>query len=347
MNQNKVLFVDDEINVLSAIRRSVMEESYTAFFAGSASDALATMEKHEISVIVTDMRMPVMDGLTLLKMVKEKYPRTVRIVLSGFTQLSQMLATINQGEIFKFITKPWATETELLPVVRQGVDYYNLQVERDTLRENLAKRNIAYQNIFRSMEQKKLQEKEELHNLYKISGLLFSFWRKTLTLALSEPMKHLSTQDEIVDVIEEIYLTYLSQLPTVVDSRTSSTLINDITENCEKRLVINNASNLETKIEGNHKYLVMLFKILVHNVPTEYKKINCDLVQNKQSPGKLELIFAMNLKPNQLSVSDKNRLKIACALLNKMGNFYNMSVLSECVGDELSIIRVIWKVSEA
>jgi len=291
--------------------------------------------------------MDVANKIFLTFEVKEKYPRTVRVVLSGFTQLSQMLATINQGEIFKFITKPWATETELLPVVRQAIDYYNLQVERDTLRKNLAKRNIAYQNIFRGMEQKKLQEKEELHNLYKISGILFSFWRKTLTFALNEPMKHLSTQDEIVDVIEEIYLTYLSQLPTVVDSRTSSALTNDITENCENRLVINNITNLETKIEGNHKYIVMLFKILVHHIPIEYKKINCDLVQDMQSPGKLELIFDMNLKLNQLSVSDKNRLKISCALLNKMGSIYNMSVLSEYVGDKLSIIRVIWKVSEA
>ena len=157
MSENKVLFVDDEVNVLSAIRRAVIEEAYTSFFAGSASEALATMEKHEISVIITDMRMPIMDGLTLLKHVKEKYPRTVRVVLSGYTQLSQMLATINQGEIFKFITKPWTTEAELLPVVRQAVDYYNLQVERDTLRENLAKRNLAYQNIFRVMEQKKAQ----------------------------------------------------------------------------------------------------------------------------------------------------------------------------------------------
>jgi len=347
MSGNKVLFVDDEVNVLSAIRRAVMEESYTPVFASSASEALAIMEKHEISVIVTDMRMPVMDGLTLLKIVKEKYPKTVRIVLSGYTQLSQMLATINQGEIFKFITKPWTTEEELLPVVRQAVDYYNLQVERNTLRENLAKRNLAYQNIFRVMEQKKVQEKEELQNLYKISGLLFSFWRKSLTLALDEPMKHVRAQDEVVDVIEEIYLTYLSQLPTVIDSKTSSNLINDIARNCDNRLAVTNVAKSEFKTQGNHKYLLMLFKILVHNIPEQDKKISCDLMQKKPSPAMLELIFDMNLKPSQLSLSAQNRLKISCALLNKMGKFYNMSVLSEYVGEELSNIRVIWEVSEA
>jgi len=346
MDQRKVLFVDDETNVLSAIKRAVIDEYYTAFFVGSASEALDLMEKHEFSVIVTDMRMPVMDGLTLLKLVKEKYPRTVRVVLSGYTQLSQMLATINQGEIFKFITKPWTTEQELLPVIKQAIDYYNLQVERDTLRENLAKRNLAYQNIFKAMEQKKVEEKEELHNLYKISGLLFSFWRKTVKVAIDEPMNQLRSQDEIVNVIEEIYLTYLSQLPIVVDSRTFSQLINEIAEISGKRLVINNISNCELKIQGNHKYLLMTFKIVIHNIPEKYKNISCDLVQEKGLSGKLKLSFDLNLKDYQFSGSDKNRLNIVCALLNKMGNLYNMSVVSEYVGEELDNIRVIWEVGE-
>jgi len=347
MTQNTVLFVDDESNVLSAIRRAVMEESYTSFFAGSGAEALATMEQHEISVIVTDMRMPVMDGLTLLKLVKEKYPRTVRVVLSGYTQLSQMLATINQGEIFKFITKPWTTEQELIPVVRQAVDYYNLQLERDVLRENLAKKNLAYQNIFRMVEQKKVQEKEELHNLYKISETLFSLWRKNIAFASDESMNYAVKQDEVVSIVEEIYLTYLSQLPTVVDSRTFSSLISEITKNCDNRLVMNYVSNSEFKTQGNHKYLLMMFKILVYNVPVNYGKINCELIRNSRSVGMLELVFDMNLRSHQLSISDQNRLKVSCALLNKIGNFYDIKVSLQYVENELNNIRVIWEASEA
>lgn len=335
MSQNKVLFVDDESNVLSAIRRAVIEESYMSFFAGSGADALAILEKNEISVIVTDMRMPVMDGLTLLKIVKEKYPQTVRVVLSGFTQLSQLLATINQGEIFKFITKPWTTENELLPIVNQAIDYYNLQVERDTLRENLAKKNTAYQNIFRGMEQKKAQEKEELHNLYKISESLFSLWRKNVT-----------NQVEMVNIVEKIYLTYLDQLPIVVDSRTSSNLINEITTACDERLEIHNTSKVEIKTQGNHAFLVMIFKILMHAIPEEYKKINCKLSQKKEQDEALQLVFDIDLKSNRLSLEVENHLKIACVLLNKIGNFYNMSVSLEYVENELSHICVNWVVSE-
>jgi two-component system response regulator HupR/HoxA len=347
MSQDKILFVDDEINVLNAIRRAIIEESYTPFFAESASKALEIMEKNDISVIVTDMRMPVMDGLALLKVVKEKYPKTVRVVLSGYTQLSQMLATINQGEIFKFITKPWTTEEDFLPVIKQAIEYYNLQLERDHLRESLAQRNLAYQNIFRVMEQKQAQEKEELHNLHKINGWIFSHWRKNIRSVVDDSMEHVTELDEFIDVVEEIYLTYLSQLPTVVDVRTSSNLVNDIIKNCDKRLTITNSSDSEFKTQGNHKYLLMMFKILVHYVPENYEKINCELFHNNPSAGTLELIFNIGLRFNQFSLSDKNKLKISCALLNKMGKFYNLSVTPEYAGDELSNIRMIWEVSAA
>jgi two-component system response regulator HupR/HoxA len=343
MSQDKILFVDDEINVLNAIKRAIMDESYTPFFAGSASEALVVMEKNDISVIVTDMRMPVMDGLALLKIVKEKYPRTVRVVLSGYTQLSQMLATINQGEIFKFITKPWTTEQDFLPVIKQAVEYYNLQLERDNLRESLAQRNLAYQKIFKSMEQKQAQEKEELHNLHKINGWIFSYWRKNIRPVVDDSMEHLSELDEFIDVIEEVYLTYLSQLPTVVDVRTSSNLINDIVKNCDNRLSITNISNSEFKTQGNHKYLLMMFRILVNYVPKEYEKIICELFHNNSSTEALGLIFNIGLQSNQFSFSDKNKLEISCALLNKIGKFYNMSVTLEYAGDELSNIRVSWE----
>ena len=98
-----VLFVDDEPHILNAIRRAITDEAFDGLFAESGAAALKIFEEQEVGVIVTDMRMPVMDGLALLKIVREKYPHTVRIVLSGYTQLSQILGTINHGEIFQFI----------------------------------------------------------------------------------------------------------------------------------------------------------------------------------------------------------------------------------------------------
>ena len=119
-----VLFVDDEEKVLKSLKRGFLDEPYKKLFAISGKDALEILEKNEIYVIVTDMRMPEMNGLELLKIVKEKYPDVVRMVLSGYTQINTLLTAINQGEIFKFITKPWKLEEEFKPAVHEAIEHY-------------------------------------------------------------------------------------------------------------------------------------------------------------------------------------------------------------------------------
>ncbi len=68
--------------------------------------------------------MPEMNGLELLKEVKELYPKTIRIVLSGYTHITTLLTAINQGQIYKFITKPWKLEEEFKPVIREALEFY-------------------------------------------------------------------------------------------------------------------------------------------------------------------------------------------------------------------------------
>lgn len=147
-----VLFVDDEESILSSLRRGLIDEEYKTIFASSGLMALDMMSKNPVHVIVSDMKMPGMDGLTLLKEVKSKYPKTVRIVLSGYTQLQQLIATVNQADIFKFIAKPWKMEEEFTGIIRAALDYHILQLERDEFEQALLKRNQAYQNILKRIE---------------------------------------------------------------------------------------------------------------------------------------------------------------------------------------------------
>jgi len=128
-----ILFVDDEEKILKSLQRGLIDDPYDCLFANSGKEALAILEENEVHVICTDMRMPEMDGLELLKIVKVKYPQIVRLVLSGYTQVGVLLTAINQGEIFKFITKPWRLEEEFKTVLEQAVEYYNLHAERDKL----------------------------------------------------------------------------------------------------------------------------------------------------------------------------------------------------------------------
>jgi two-component system response regulator HupR/HoxA len=131
MEKRTVLFVDDEENVLSALRRGLADEPYHTLFARSGREALEILARSPVHVIVTDMRMPELGGLDLLRTVKREYPHVVRMVLSGYTQVTTLLTAINQGEVFRFIPKPWRLEDEFKPAVREAVQYYNCQSQRN------------------------------------------------------------------------------------------------------------------------------------------------------------------------------------------------------------------------
>ncbi|SMP58610.1 response regulator [Anoxynatronum buryatiense] len=149
--RDAVLFVDDEINVLSSLKRGMMDEPYTCYFASSGKEALVILEEKTISVIVTDMRMPEMTGLKLLQEVTKVSPDTVKIVLSGYTQIQQILATINTVDIFKFITKPWKMEEEFKVIIQQAVAYYRMKKEHEQLKHDLENRNKVYRNMLATM----------------------------------------------------------------------------------------------------------------------------------------------------------------------------------------------------
>jgi len=133
MEKRAVLFVDDEEKHLRSLKRVLRDEPYNTLFANSGKEALEVLKGNEVHVLVTDMRMPEMSGLDLLRIVKQDYPRIVRMVLSGYTQISTLLTAINQGEIYKFITKPWKLEEEFKPAIREAIEYYNLHNDRDRL----------------------------------------------------------------------------------------------------------------------------------------------------------------------------------------------------------------------
>ena len=136
-----VLFVDDERNVLNSLERNLIREPYRRIFVTSAHEAIEVMEREPVHVVVTDMRMPVMDGLTFLRKIKDRHPNTVRMVLSGHTEIPQILASINTGEVYRYITKPIDDAAEFQLEVRQAVEYYTLRHDRQELVGQLTARN--------------------------------------------------------------------------------------------------------------------------------------------------------------------------------------------------------------
>ena len=105
-----LLLVDDEPNILSSLRRLLRGDGYQIFTATSADAGLALLAEHSVDVIVSDQRMPGKTGVEFLRLVKASHPETVRIVLSGFTELKSVTDAVNAGAIYKFLTKPWDDE---------------------------------------------------------------------------------------------------------------------------------------------------------------------------------------------------------------------------------------------
>jgi FixJ family two-component response regulator len=102
-----LLLLDDEPNILAALQRVFLRDGYHIVTATHPADAFELLATHRVGVIVSDQRMPVIQGVDFLRNVRKLYPETMRIVLTGYTDLASVTAAINDGAIYKFLTKPW------------------------------------------------------------------------------------------------------------------------------------------------------------------------------------------------------------------------------------------------
>jgi diguanylate cyclase (GGDEF)-like protein/PAS domain S-box-containing protein len=105
--QQTLLLVDDEVNILSALKRVLRREGYQVLTAENTDLAFELLAKFPVQVIISDQRMPGMSGTEFLERAKMLYPNTVRIILSGYTDLASITEAINRGAIYHFLTKPW------------------------------------------------------------------------------------------------------------------------------------------------------------------------------------------------------------------------------------------------
>jgi DNA-binding NtrC family response regulator len=129
---SKILLVDDEPNVISALNRSLFDEPYEILSELSGEMALETLQKNCVKVVVSDEKMAHMSGAELLSQVKKLYPYTVRILLTGQATLKAAMRAVNEGEIYRFFSKPW-DDAELKFALRSAVEKYDLEEENRRL----------------------------------------------------------------------------------------------------------------------------------------------------------------------------------------------------------------------
>ncbi len=134
---DKVLFVDDEENILHSIKRE-LRKRFQIHTAGSGAEALEVMKNEgPFAVIVSDMRMPMMDGIQLLSAVKDQYPDTIRLMLTGNADQETAIEAVNKGQIFRFLNKPCPTSTLVMAIALALRQYRLVNAEKELLDKTL------------------------------------------------------------------------------------------------------------------------------------------------------------------------------------------------------------------
>ena len=168
-----VLFVDDEPNILRAIKRALFTMDITLLLAESGAKALELLGKNEVHVVISDMKMPQMSGAELLEQVAINYPETFRVVLTGYADIESTIKAVNQGKIHRYLQKPWDNQ-ELVAAVEEGLERVKLKAENERLQKLTRLQNKKLKDVNSSLEQmvhkrtrqiKAALNKIEKHNL--------------------------------------------------------------------------------------------------------------------------------------------------------------------------------------
>ena len=136
VEKRTVLFVDDDEAILRSLERGLLDESYDKLFAKSSKEALEILKRKKVHVIVTDMCMPEMTGLELLRTIRKEYPNIIGIVLTGYELDTELQNAVAQGELFWLIPKPlWKLGGKFERLIRRALNRSNLQNECNTVRQ--------------------------------------------------------------------------------------------------------------------------------------------------------------------------------------------------------------------
>lgn len=156
-----LLFVDDEPNIISALRRLFRPLGYRIFTAEGGAQGLEIVEREKIDLVISDMRMPVMDGAQFLEQVRLKSPDTVRILLTGYADISSTIDAINKGQIYRYIAKPWE-DNDISLSVRHALEQKQLAREKARLEELTRRQNEELRDLNANLEEKVKARTEEV-----------------------------------------------------------------------------------------------------------------------------------------------------------------------------------------
>lgn len=152
--RSRVLMVDDEQSIIASLKRLLRREGYNLHTANSGDEALQIMEEHgPFDLVMSDFRMPGMTGAELLRKVRDRAPDTIRIILSGYSEVHSIIDAINDGAIYKYLTKPWNDE-ELKLHLRRAMEQRQLKNANAQLAAEVSRQNQKLRELNQALDRK-------------------------------------------------------------------------------------------------------------------------------------------------------------------------------------------------
>jgi diguanylate cyclase (GGDEF)-like protein len=171
-----VLVVDDEAYILPTLRALLIPE-FHVLLASGADEAEKVFHSHPVDILLTDQKMPRRTGIELLQWAREHFPRTIRLLMTGYSELEDAVEAINRGSVYYYLMKPWRTE-DLLQILRNAADKFQLERKREQLLEQL-------QQLNRELE---TRVADRTRQLQEANHLLEQRARELERLALTDPL---------------------------------------------------------------------------------------------------------------------------------------------------------------
>ena len=156
-----ILCVDDEPGILSALRRVFRAKGFQVQIADGGKAGLALMETQHFDLVISDMRMPEMDGAAFLEQVRLRWPDTIRLLLTGYADITSVMAAINKGEIYRYIAKPW-DDNDLLLIVRGALQHRLMVMEQARLQALIKQQNAELKGLNAKLEIKVQERTKDL-----------------------------------------------------------------------------------------------------------------------------------------------------------------------------------------
>ncbi len=173
--KHAILCVDDEKQILSALKRLLRRERFDLFTATSGEEGLEIMASQNIHLVISDHRMPEMSGISFLAKVREAFPDAIRILLTGYTEIDSIKASINEGHVYKFLLKPW-NDDNLKQEIRKALERYDLIQANRALHLMVAQKNEELEQINKDLEtiiKQRTRELELQNQALELTRVLF------------------------------------------------------------------------------------------------------------------------------------------------------------------------------